>query len=244
MGGAFFLQSAFIWGVFFVCMKLLEQWWGQALYAVLDRMNLDISLGHVRWRTTALNYFFQHVGLRYAAWWRAWFNVGVAVGAVAMVGSLALLVVNLSWMLGSLWRDYGSIASIDPSELMIITPVVPGINVPSNQLWHLMVALVVSGVIHEAGHALAAASERVRVQSCGMFVTYIYPGAFVDLAEDGLARLDPAALLRIYSAGAWHNTVLAVGSVILLTTMHIWAAPLYTFSAQGPYPTHSLLITL
>jgi len=39
-------------------------------------------------------------------------------------------------------------------------------------------------VVHEAGHALAASCEGVRVEACGMFVWVLVPGAFVRLDLD------------------------------------------------------------
>ena len=44
----------------------------------------------------------------------------------------------------------------------------------------------------------------------------IYPGFFVELHSDQLAMLDAWGRLRIYSAGVWHNAVLAATSLVLL----------------------------
>ena len=46
------------------------------------------------------------------------------------------------------------------------------------------VTVMTSLVVHEAGHALAASCEGVRVEACGIFVWVLVPGAFVRLDLD------------------------------------------------------------
>ena len=46
------------------------------------------------------------------------------------------------------------------------------------------VTVMTSLVVHEAGHALAASCEGVRVETCGIFVWVLVPGAFVRLDLD------------------------------------------------------------
>jgi len=52
-------------------------------------------------------------------------------------------------------------------------------------------------------------SERCRVSAFGLFIMYIYPGAFVDIGES-VHKLPPLAQLRIFCGGVWHNAVLAI----------------------------------
>lgn len=63
-------------------------------------------------------------------------------------------------------------------------------------------------IIHEAGHAIAAVKEDVRVLGFGLFVMFILPAAFVDLPTDQLLALRPMGQLRVFAAGIWHNIVL------------------------------------
>lgn len=75
-------------------------------------------------------------------------------------------------------------------------------------------------------------SEKCRINSFGIFLMAIYPGAFVDIA-DGVHRLSPISQLRMYPyqrcikyllltrycGGSWHNAVLALACCILLVFM-------------------------
>uniref|UniRef100_A0A7E4W2P6 Membrane-bound transcription factor site-2 protease n=1 Tax=Panagrellus redivivus TaxID=6233 RepID=A0A7E4W2P6_PANRE len=91
-----------------------------------------------------------------------------------------------------------------------ITPVIPGVNIPMEHLPLFMSVLIIAGIIHEIGHAFAAASSNVRVTGFGIFLYGIYPGAFTEIDTGELERATPAQKLRIYSAGIWHNLILAL----------------------------------
>lgn len=122
-----------------------------------------------------------------------------------------------------------------------ITPLIPGVTLP---LWHLpfmVIALLLSQVIHEAGHAIAGALNGLKPLRMGLFLVFpILPGAFVVLPDDafevsdssntGAAQIDPEvhrlpngrgkllkpdSQLSILAAGVWHNFV-SFGLVSLL----------------------------
>ena len=61
----------------------------------------------------------------------------------------------------------------------------------------------------QAGHALAAGAEEVRVLGAGLALSLFLPVAYVLLEEEGLARLGRWPALRVACAGAWHNAALA-----------------------------------
>eukprot|EP01112_Ceratiomyxa_fruticulosa_P009284 TRINITY_DN241_c0_g1_i1.p1 TRINITY_DN241_c0_g1~~TRINITY_DN241_c0_g1_i1.p1 ORF type:complete len:496 (+),score=51.50 TRINITY_DN241_c0_g1_i1:151-1638(+) len=228
------LWTVIVWFVFFVSLKLLEHYFQDSLYTILERLNLSVSLGHIRWRTTYFNHMILAVGGKYRQFWRIWFNIGVYVGVICMVSSVLLLGTNLLWMFRSMWLIYTTELPADQPTMML-TPVIPGINVHGSQLLYLFLSLMISGVLHELGHAIAAVGERVKVNHFGLFVTILYPGAFVDLGEEMLNRITPIQQLRIFCAGSWHNLALAVFSLVLMFSVQLWMSPLYMYSNQGPY---------
>lgn len=77
-----------------------------------------------------------------------------------------------------------------------------------SHIGYYLIALLVCGLFHEAGHAIASYSQGVPIQSSGMFVLYLYPGAFVNISDQLLQNLNPFKQLRIMCAGVWHNLVL------------------------------------
>lgn len=180
-----------------------------------------VSLAHVRFYTTKFNHLFKLWGACNRRWARTWFNVGVLVGVVLMVTSIVVLIMAL----------YQALFATANSE-KILTPIMPGVNIPWNELAYYFITLVVCGIFHEVGHALAAVTEQVRINGFGVFLFLIYPGAFVDLHPDHLTVISPRRQLRIYCAGVWHNIILSGLVLLLLTTLPHLLFPFY-FTGEG-----------
>lgn len=99
---------------------------------------------------------------------------------------------------------------------------------------------MISGVIHEFGHALAAVSANKNVTMFGMFLMFIYPGAFVDIPIEDFhfsnpqpTRRDLLASLKVFTAGGWHNAVLALLAFFCIVGQGILLAPFFTHATGG-----------
>ncbi|ORY91217.1 hypothetical protein BCR43DRAFT_498714 [Syncephalastrum racemosum] len=103
------------------------------------------------------------------------------------------------------------------SNDQVFLPMIPGVTLPMSHITYYLFALLICGIIHEAGHAIASYSERVPIKSAGIFVYYIYPGAFVNIPDQPLQLLAPKSQLRIVCAGVWHNAVLYLVTLLLLS---------------------------
>lgn len=89
----------------------------------------------------------------------------------------------------------------------------PGYNIPWSHSILVFLALILASLIHEFGHALAAALEKISINGAGAFITFIFPGAFVNLNNIELSNCDLIPRMRILCAGVWHNLVLCVFTV-------------------------------
>jgi S2P endopeptidase len=58
--------------------------------------------------------------------------------------------------------------------------------------------------------------EQVRVNGFGLFLMFIFPGAYVDLHTDHLEIATSIKQLRIFCAGVWHNVVVVLISLLIL----------------------------
>lgn len=118
---------------------------------------------------------------------------------------LALLLPDISASLVSnqetieLWKSY------TPKVIMML----PGVNIPLDHLLYLVCALLVSAVVHEAGHGLAASTEGLRIDSVGFMLFWGVPAAFVGLPLEILKK-PVSKQLKVFCAGVWHNVVLCV----------------------------------
>ncbi|KAI6201556.1 Endopeptidase S2P [Aphelenchoides besseyi] len=109
-----------------------------------------------------------------------------------------------------------------------LIPAVLGINIPISHLPMFMIVLIFAGILHELGHAMAALCANVGLNGFGFFLLAIYAGAFTELDTEELNRASLAQKLRIYSAGIFHNVVLALVGVLIISMMPLFLFPLYT----------------
>lgn len=100
-------------------------------------------------------------------------------------------------------------------------------NLPLNEIGYYAATLALCSVVHEFGHALAAAREDVQVFGMGLLVAFVIPVACAHINSEHMAALPVYNQLRILCAGVWHNIVLAtVAAGTLIITTWMWA-PLF-----------------
>ncbi|KAJ2773276.1 hypothetical protein IWQ56_001055 [Coemansia nantahalensis] len=106
----------------------------------------------------------------------------------------------------------------------VLRPIIPGVTLPMSHVWYYLLSLALCAVVHELGHAVAAARAGVGIRRVGVFIMGIYPGAFVELARAQLEGAPVAAQLRVACAGIWHNAVAALAAWALLRSGAVgWA---------------------
>ncbi|XP_010864568.2 membrane-bound transcription factor site-2 protease isoform X1 [Esox lucius] len=191
--------------------------------AWLGAKGLSLSPFHLRWQTSLFNRVFARCARINPNALYLWFTSGLVFGVVSMCGSVVLLVRTLQQTLHQMTSDLQT----QGASQQTLQVVVPGVNLPVSQLAYFFSALLLSGVIHELGHAVAAIREQVRVNGFGVFVFVVYPGAFVDLFTTHLNLISPAQQLRVFCAGVWHNFVLCVTALCFLFLLPVFLFPVY-----------------
>ncbi|PFH51652.1 hypothetical protein AMATHDRAFT_120336, partial [Amanita thiersii Skay4041] len=81
------------------------------------------------------------------------------------------------------------------------------ITVPLSDLPVLLCAVAASQIVHELGHAIAAAIEKIPIQSVGVSLTLIFPSASVAFATRFLDAASSRSRSIIISAGPFHNLI-------------------------------------
>lgn len=184
----------------------------------LENVGVTLSFANARCYTTKFNKLFHAAGKCSKSFCWAWFSLGAVTGILMMLLSVVVLVLTL----------YQAMTGPDDSSEQVLIPVMPGVNLPWSDIAYYLVTLVVCGVFHEMGHAFAATNEQVRVIGFGLFIFFLYPGAFVDLHTDQLTLLPLRRQLKIYCAGVWHNVILVLCALGVLATLPYLLAPFYT----------------
>jgi hypothetical protein len=218
-----------VWLALFAALKFaLVQMSDEAL----DRLPFEISLRpfFLRLDSDAFNRpIYRLARSRHRATILRWFQLAAIFGSVILVVSPLLIAAALWQTLGQIGTVLTSAEPIDASAVpvMVLTPIIPGLNVPAHELLLYFAALALGATVHEFGHAIAAAALECRLNSVGFFLAFIAPGVFVDMNHEDLLALSPLDQLKVYAAGAWHNAVLATFTLLLLLSQSIWLAPFF-----------------
>lgn len=118
-----------------------------------------------------------------------------------------------------------SARDIGPTSNLLI----PGIN-PYLPLSYGWIALVITVIIHEAGHGIIARVYNIKVESTGILLLGIIPiGAFVNIDREELEKTSIKIKSAILTAGPLNNMIFALISLFALL-----------FIVNSLYPLHML----
>ncbi|XP_050688068.1 membrane-bound transcription factor site-2 protease-like [Eriocheir sinensis] len=183
----------------------------------LENVGLWVKPLQLHWFTTAFNRSVTKWALWRPRFFRAWFSVGAVVVGLLLLPSLFLLISGLA----------NHLRPTQVQAVATLQPMVPGLNIPMQELPYYFVTLLLASIIHEAGHAFAAVQEDVRVNGFGFLLMFILPGAYVDVPTEEIRALTPFRQLKVLCAGVWHNIVLVLAAVGLGLSAPYLLQPLY-----------------
>ncbi len=99
-----------------------------------------------------------------------------------------------------------------------VSLIIPGVSIPGSPIFipfaYGIIALMTVMVIHEFGHGIIARAEGIKIDSIGVLLLAILPGAFVEPNEEDIEKSKRITKLRIYAAGSFFNLILAALSFI------------------------------
>ncbi len=122
-----------------------------------------------------------------------------------------------------------SARDIGPTSNLLI----PGIN-PYLPLSYGWIALVITVIIHEAGHGIVARAYNIKVESTGILLLGIIPiGAFVNIDRDELEKTSNKIKSAILTAGPLNNMIFAL---ISLFALFFVVNSLHPLHMVGPVP--------
>ncbi|XP_068633948.1 membrane-bound transcription factor site-2 protease [Battus philenor] len=176
-------------------------------YAFLEGTGLKVGIFNFSWTTAAFNRFLYRWSKNLTRILRKWFTCGYFF-------TVWLFLPFALWILLTFIFEH-FYETIQISNMPEIKGVLPGVNIPASDFWVYFLAIGMSSVFHELGHALAAAQEDVPLLAVGVYVFAIIPIAFVQLNTEHLNSLAITKRLKIYCAGVWHNIALAFTAMLL-----------------------------
>lgn len=203
-----------IWGTLLVLDRVFH----------LRRFNIEVSPLTVLVKTRRINNFITRIGSKHRWFWKAFWTLGSAIGIV--ITGYAFYYMGTSFI--GLF--------LDQPDATPVAPILPGINVRLSTLPFILIAMLVSLVVHELSHGIASVAERLPIKSAGVFLFILFPGAFVEVDDEQVKKRSPKTRMRILSAGIFSNLLTALVVLLLISVLPLMLAPFYS-------PEQSLLIT-
>lgn len=171
--------------------------------------------------TAAGRKFSKHGGHRF-------YRIGGVVSVVLMILAACILLVNPFLVL----RGWLAGGAAEANTRQIVSPMVPGVNVPLSSVVYLVLAVFIAGLVHELGHALAAVVNDVDVCGTGFFLYAIFPGFFVDI-DERVCCIPHKEALSVFAAGVWHNLLLCCVCLLVIVQPQLLLFPLFTVPHTG-----------
>jgi hypothetical protein len=258
---AMFVHVLLLWLLLYAIRTILSRSsLGQTLGDILEKNGISCSLFHIVYETQYWNMRLYEWFNQSDRWKRKllaiWFDCGILVMFLGQILSLITLTVSLFYSLKSCLHlltlhsednihnisspfSSSSSSSSSPSSSSsgstpLLTPIIPGVNFPLKYLFDFWICTFLVIIVHELGHAAAASMERLQIQGCGIFFLFLFPGAYVRI-EESIQYLPMYPQLRVYSAGVWHNIVMAMICVVsLLSLPHLLSLGYISLDQQIP----------
>jgi membrane-associated protease RseP (regulator of RpoE activity) len=172
-----------------------------------DRLKIDIEGPVMMRRTQRLRDFIDSVANISPRSWRLIMNIGLPVSFFFMAVILILIIETLP-------------STFTNPQISLI---LPGVDIPGSPilipLGYGLIALMTVLVVHEFGHGIISRIEGVKIDSIGVLLLAVLPGAFVEPNEEDIEKSERIQKLRIYAAGSIFNLIL--GAISLLIVMFI-----------------------
>lgn len=183
----------------------------------LSGTGLTIKFLRLQWYTTAFNRSLIKWANKCPRFFATFFDLGV------WISMLLLPIVFAYQILTSFMSNPTNSNEIDIGfEIML-----PGVNLPIDEVGYYVIALAVSSVIHELGHGVAAVLEEVPVTGFGFYIFLIFPIAYTELGSDQLNSIRTWRKLRVMCAGIWNNVALSLMFYIIFLALSTIFTPLY-----------------
>lgn len=148
--------------------------------AFLQNTGLTVQFLRLKWHTTAFNRSVLRLGNSGGSCCRSWFTKSFTVGvlialSLVPVGIILLFITIFGGGGGSQQQDagygIGATESAARSQSFSVEILLPGVNLPLEEIGYYVATLLISTVIHELGHAVAAVMEDIPVTGFGFHVS-------------------------------------------------------------------------
>ena len=179
----------------------------------LTNFGVEVNFPLLMWKTDRLHGFIDRLAKKAPRFWKWYMNIGIVISAVFMILMAVSLVLSLRTLMST------------PSVSLVI----PGVEVPGSPIYipllSGLIALATVLIVHEFSHGILSRVEGISLNSIGLLLFAVLPGAFVEPNEEELNELERPAKMRIFVAGSMANLTLAAIAVIIMMTISSFVMP-------------------
>ena len=174
---------------------------------------VEVNFPLLMWKTQRLRGFIDRLANRAPRFWKWYMNIGIVISTGFMILMAIALVYSLKTLL----------------DTPTVSLIVPGVEVPGSPIFipllSGLIGLATVLIVHEFSHGILSRVEKININSIGLLLFAIIPGAFVEPDEEELNELSRPAKMRIYVAGSMANLSLAAIALIIMLTISSFVMP-------------------
>ncbi|CAN6444584.1 unnamed protein product [Victoria cruziana] len=187
---------------------------------------LSLSCWYCEYKMFVFNDMILSLGLKYSRILKVWFSIGVGFSLMTFIA----VIMVLGWQAANAVYMYiqgMTVWDLTNHYFLRHLMLAPRSSTSFIDVGYVIFSTTLAVAIHEFGHALAAASEGLRIEYVAIFLATIFPGALVSFDNEVLQSLPRCTNLRIYCAGIWHNVALCAACWLVLLLLPFLLSPLY-----------------
>ena len=201
-------------GIYYYVIAFILIWTIAIVFKTqLTDHGVEVNFPLLMWRTQRLRGFIDRLANRAPRFWKWYMNLGIVIST----GFMILMAVALVYSLKTLM------------DAPTVSLVVPGVEVPGSPIFIPLlaglIALATVLIVHEFSHGILSRVEKININSIGLLLFAIIPGAFVEPDEEELNELSRPARMRIYVAGSMANLTLAAIAMIIMMVISSFIVP-------------------
>ena len=195
-------------GIYYYVIAFLVIWTIAIVFKEqLTNFGVEVNFPLLMWKTQRLRGFIDKLANKAPRFWRGYMNVGIVISTGFMILMAVALVYSLKTLL----------------DTPTVSLIVPGVEVPGSPIFipllSGLIGLATVLIVHEFSHGILARVEKIKINSIGLLLFAILPGAFVEPDEEELNELNRPAKMRIYVAGSMANLTLAAIALIVMLVL-------------------------
>lgn len=190
-------------------------------FLLKGKYNITLQGIVVMLKTERLHDVIDKIAKKSPRFWKAYMNIAIPIGFILMI----IMFIAIIWSLQLMF------------EMPTVSLILPGVDIPGSPIYIPfatgLLALATVLVIHEGGHGVLARVEGVAIDSVGLLLMLIIPGAFVEPNEEELKKINAISKLRVYFAGPMFNMGLASIAMILMLCVGGFMASENMYTSDG-----------